>query len=106
MGTLDRRLNIMRFGSSDDVARAALSSFVSKCRDAVAKRGVFYFAISGGSTPEKFFKLLGSSEEAKSVAWDKVHVFWVDERCVRPDHEESNYRLAAELFLNKVDIPS
>ena len=106
MKTLDRRLNIVRVGSSDAVAGSALENFIIKCGEAIAERGVFYVAVSGGSTPGKFFELLGNSEEAKSVDWGKVHVFWVDERCVPPDHEESNYRLAAELFLDKVDIPS
>jgi 6-phosphogluconolactonase len=62
-------------------------------------------AISGGHTPKRFFELLGNSSEAQALAWDKVHMFWVDERYVPPDSPQSNYRLAADTFLGKVSIP-
>jgi 6-phosphogluconolactonase len=64
----------------------------------------FSVALSGGSTPEILFTLL-SENYAKSVFWQIVHVFWVDERCVPPDDSESNYGMARRKLLCNIDIP-
>ena len=101
----DTRLRIERVGSPDEIARQALKTFIEDCDAAIAARGVFNVAISGGSTPERFFEMLGSSGEAENIPWDKIHIFWVDERCVPPEDESSNYWLAARTFLNKIEIP-
>jgi 6-phosphogluconolactonase len=90
----------------EDLARRAVGLFVSAAREAIYARGTFYTAISGGHTPKRFFQLLATVPEAKSLPWDKVQLFWVDERYVPPDSEDSNYRLAADTFLGKVDIPA
>lgn len=65
----------------------------------------FSVALSGGSTPEILFTLL-SENYAKSVFWQFVHVFWVDERCVSPDDSESNYGMTRRKLLCNIDIPS
>jgi len=101
----DARLKLERVGSSDDVARFALSIFIDDCNAAIATRGVYNVAISGGRTPERFFEMLGCSDEAKGIPWEKIHIFWVDERCVSPEDESSNYCLAARTFLGKIKIP-
>jgi len=62
-------------------------------------------AISGGNTPRRSFELLGELPKAKTLPWDKIQLFWVDERCVPPDSQWSNYKLAADTFLAKVPIP-
>ena len=62
-------------------------------------------ALSGGGTPKRFFELLPATAESQSLPWEKVQVFWVDERYVPPDSSYSNYRLAADTFLSKVEIP-
>ena len=97
--------NIIRVGTSEDLAHAALSSFCGRARVAIVEKGRFNVAISGGHTPERFFELLGCTDEGRSVEWDKVQVFWVDERCVSPEADASNYGLAAHTFLDKVAIP-
>jgi 6-phosphogluconolactonase len=61
-------------------------------------------ALSGGSTPQLLFSLLGE-KYARNVAWHNVHLFWGDERCVPPDDQESNYGVANEKFIAKSDIP-
>jgi len=63
-------------------------------------------ALSGGSTPRATYTLLASDEFAARVDWPRVHVLWGDERCVPPDHPESNYRMARETLLDKIPIPA
>jgi 6-phosphogluconolactonase len=89
----------------EDLAHRSVQLFVAAAREASESRGVFYTAISGGHTPERFFQLLATADEAQALPWERVQVFWVDERYVSPDSEASNYRLAADTFLNKVGIP-
>jgi 6-phosphogluconolactonase len=64
----------------------------------------FTIALSGGTTPVFLFSVLGE-RFSDSVDWKGVHFFWVDERCVSPDHPDSNFRLARDYFLRKIDIP-
>jgi 6-phosphogluconolactonase len=81
--------------------------FANKVEQAVASRGVARVAISGGSTPNATFKLLSDPAQPflATVPWDKLQLFWVDERCVPPTHPESNYGVCRELLLTKVPIP-
>ncbi|WP_243358439.1 6-phosphogluconolactonase [Fundidesulfovibrio terrae] len=78
---------------------AALTA--AAARDAVAARGRFSLALSGGATPARYFELLA----AEDLPWDKVHVFWADERLVAPDSPDSNYRMARERLLSRAPIP-
>jgi 6-phosphogluconolactonase len=66
---------------------------------------VFSLALSGGSTPKVMFELLASNAYQPRVDWAKVQIFFADERCVPPDHKDSNYRMAHETLLSKVPIP-
>lgn len=98
--------NIEVASDPDELARRGIEILVSDAEKAIRKKDVFYLAISGGHTPEHFFKLIGESPRTKSLPWDKVQLFWVDERYVKPDSDKSNYKLAADTFLKKVPIPS
>ena len=69
------------------------------------EKDVFHLAISGGRSPQRFFELLGSEQKSLSLPWDKIHLFWVDERYVPHDSQYSNYKLAADTFLTKIPIP-
>ncbi len=60
--------------------------------------------LSGGKTPKKLFEIL-SSNYKESVNWSKVYFFWGDERCVHPDDSESNFKMANEYLLSKIDVP-
>ena len=90
------------------MAMASARLFAAKVERAVATRGIARVALSGGSTPQATFKLLAdpAGPFAATVPWDKVQIFWVDERCVGPDDPESNYGVARELLLSKVAIPA
>jgi 6-phosphogluconolactonase len=89
----------------EEVARAAAEIVLAASGRAVDERGTFSIALSGGSTPAGLYRLLGSDPYRSAIAWEKVHLFWADERCVPPDHEDSNYRLAHEALLSKVVVP-
>jgi 6-phosphogluconolactonase len=93
----------------DDKARlmeAGAVAFVAAAREAIAARGRFVTALSGGSTPRALFELLASERFAPSVDWSRVHVCWGDERAVPPDANASNYRMAREALLDRVPIPA
>jgi 6-phosphogluconolactonase len=97
--------NVQIASDAEALAQEAVGLFVSAARDAIASRDVFAVALSGGSTPKRFYELLAETPEALALPWAKVRVFWVDERYVPPDSPFSNYRLADITFLRKVSIP-
>ena len=87
--------------------RAGAEAFAAAAARAVAARGRFVVALSGGSTPKGLFALLAGDAALRAVVpWEKLHVFWGDERPVGPDHVESNYRMAREALLAHVPIPT
>ena len=88
------------------VAREAADRCVTLAHGSIAERGRFTVALSGGSTPRALFVLLASEAYRNEIDWGRVIVFWGDERCVPPDHADSNYRLARETLLSKVPIPA
>ena len=94
--------------TSAEVAKAAANSFTGAVIAAVGHRGVARVAISGGSTPKAMFALLADPAQpyCQSIPWDKLFLYWVDERCVPPDDPESNYRMTNETLLSKVPLPS
>ncbi len=91
-----------------ELALASARNFADKVGAAAARRGVARVAISGGSTPQAAFKLLADPAHpfASTVPWDKLQLFWVDERCVPPDNPESNYGVCKKLLLDQVGIPA
>jgi 6-phosphogluconolactonase len=74
---------------------------------AEASTGPFRVALSGGSTPKALYALLADEKAPyrARLPWDRLHFFWGDERCVPPDHADSNYRMALEALLSKVPVP-
>lgn len=95
------------FPNAEAVALASAHLFADKVQQAVAARGIARIAISGGSTPQATFKLLAHPEQPflATVPWDKLQLFWVDERCVPPDSPESNYGVCEDLLLSRVPVP-
>lgn len=85
----------------DDVANAARERFVELGRAAIEARGRFDVSLAGGTTPERFFRLL----QRDDLDWTRVRIFFGDERCVPPEHAQSNYRMARESFLERVGVP-
>lgn len=86
----------------EELAHRAAELFVMAASSAISARGAFSVAFSGGRTPGIFFSTLATEPYRQGVEWEKVHVFFVDERSVPPDHEMSNFRLADDALLGKV----
>jgi 6-phosphogluconolactonase len=97
--------NTRIFADKEAVSGAAAEEFVRTAKEAIAARGRFRVALSGGSTPKRMFELLAEAPFRDQVDWKSVEVFWGDERCVGPDDPESNYRMAREAVLSRVPIP-
>lgn len=96
---------VIRTPNQEALSLKALEEFICRCREAIAKRGRFMVALSGGSTPDLFYQHLYDNPESGEIEWSKVHIFWVDERAVPPESGASNYYLAASRFIEKIDIP-
>ncbi|OHB65037.1 MAG: 6-phosphogluconolactonase [Planctomycetes bacterium RBG_13_50_24] len=103
--TTQYKPNIEVVTDPEDLAQRSIGIFVADAQRAIRAKDVFCVAISGGNTPKRFFELLAETPQARSLPWDKIHLFWVDERYVRPDSKWSNYRLAVDTFLTRVAIP-
>jgi 6-phosphogluconolactonase len=87
------------------LAHRVAELFVEMAEAAVATQGRFSVALAGGKTPKAVYSLLATDDFAPCVDWSLVHVFWGDERCVPPEHPDSNYRMARETLLDFVPIP-
>jgi 6-phosphogluconolactonase len=78
-----------------ELVTVCVDRFETACADAIAARGHFACALPGGSVATAFFPALATAH----VPWDKVDLFWADERCVAPHDADSNYGLAHRLWL-------
>ncbi len=87
---------------ADALARQAAELIIESCEQAITQRGTFCIALSGGSTPVTLFRLLAHPEYAHRMPWSNIRVYWVDERCVGPDHEQSNYGIARNELLHRI----
>lgn len=94
------------FADMQELSHSAANMVVETAASAVAQRGRFTVAISGGSLPKLVFPPLVNEPLRSQVDWASWHVFWADERCVPLDHQESSYRLAKETLFEHVDIPT
>jgi len=89
----------------DAIAKRAAQDFVQSATQAVSEKGSFTVALAGGSTPKALYSLLAGDAALRSqVPWDKMYVYFGDERSVGPDHADSNFRMATETMLSKVPI--
>ncbi len=91
------------FKSAEDLA-ASLSEEVVRLSGNAVRSGMPYnIALSGGSTPKLLFQNMATATGIRDV-WEKVSFYWVDERCVPPDHPDSNYRMTHEAFFGPIAI--
>lgn len=97
--------NLEIFSDADALSQAAADYFLALADSAIQQRGQFTVALSGGNTPTPLYRVLGTPKFQKAINWDHIHFFWGDERCVPPDHPNSNYRMVREVLLQKISIP-
>jgi 6-phosphogluconolactonase len=94
------------FPDKDALVRAAAERFIALADETSRARGRCLVALSGGSTPKPLYELLAAPSHAGRVDWSRLHLFWGDERCVPPDHPDSNYRMTREALIDRVPIPA
>lgn len=99
---MDRTIRI--FPDVAAIAQHAANIFVNAAKQAVKERGVFRVAMAGGSTPKTLYALLVSEPFRSQLSFDKMQLFFGDDRHVPPDHPDSNYRMVSENFVSKTPI--
>jgi len=83
---------------------AVAEAFARYLQKQISTSDVFHIALSGGSTPKALFEYIAKNY-AREIDWQKVHLYWGDERCVSPSHEESNYGMTELKLLRHINIP-
>ena len=101
----DVKPEIRIFPDLEALSRAAAEAWIRACARAVADRGRFLVALSGGTTPARLYQLLGQSPFREQVDWAHLQAFWGDERCVPVEDLENNYRQAHDVLLGHVPTP-
>jgi 6-phosphogluconolactonase len=99
------RARVETFDSPNLLADRASELFLSAARRATEQQGRFTVALSGGESPVPLLGKLADKAVDSGIDWTKVHIFWADERCVPPDHPDSNFRLAHDLLLSRLPPP-
>ena len=94
-------MNRRVFRTVEDAAIECGRHILVLLEDAMAAGARATLAISGGSSPKPMFAYFARTE----FPWDRVHLFWVDERCVPPDHEQSNFKMAYDTWLGPARFP-
>lgn len=85
-----------------DLIQRALEITLAEIQQAIAERGQFTLALAGGSTPKSLYEALATQD----LPWDKIHIFWGDERYVPSKHPDSNERMARQAWLDQVPLPA
>jgi len=99
------RLKLYAFENLGDLSREAATRFADLAREAVQDRGRFTVALSGGSTPRRTYSLLAEEPIRSKAPWEKIHIFWGDERCVPLERPDNHFTMTSELLLSKIPIP-
>jgi 6-phosphogluconolactonase len=100
---VEREIRILSDGAA--IAQRAAHEFVQAAASAVREKGAFSVALAGGSTPKALYNLLATDAALRSqVPWDKMHLYFGDERHVGPEHPDSNFRMASEAMISKAPL--
>lgn len=105
MKTNSNKRVVLQWKDAETLSIAAAHLFVETCNRCIASKGKFVVALSGGNTPKRLYQLLATPELSKNIPWDKVFLFWGDERFVPQTDADSNYRMIKENLLDYVIIP-
>jgi 6-phosphogluconolactonase len=91
------------FKSTDELANSLSENVIKHARESIQAGNPFNLALSGGSTPRLLFEKIASTTVDPGL-WEQVNFYWVDERCVPPDHPESNYRMTDETLFRPLSL--
>ena len=98
--------NVFVFDTPEQLAIAAAERFVQYGHEFHGELNAFSVALAGGNTPRRVYELLATEGFKQRVEWARVHLFFGDERCVPPDHPDSNYAMVYEALISKVAVPA
>ena len=93
------------YDSPESLSIAAAERWLELYKQSILGNGIFHVALAGGSTPRQLYSLLSQPSFLQKVDWQRVHIYFGDERSVLPDHPESNFRMAKETLLDHVPVP-
>lgn len=96
---------IHAYPNKDKLVTATTERVINEIGQAIQERGLCKIALAGGNTPREIYSMLAESTYRDRVDWDRLHLFWGDERMVPPEHEDSNFRMVKETLLDHVRIP-
>jgi len=96
---------IRKFATIEQASRVAVKHIISLAQEAVLDKGFCTIVMSGGSTPQLTYTLLGEPAYAGQMPWQQSHFFWGDERWVAFTHQDSNYAMIQKAFLSKIHVP-
>ena len=100
---MNREIKI--YSTPHDLALGFAEDIVKMIDRSASDKKTFTIALSGGNTPKLLFLIL-ADKYSESVPWNYIHFFWGDERCVPPDHSESNFGVAKIMLFDKIIIPA
>lgn len=106
INAFDARRQLLIPGDEVATLDVCVRHFISAAREAIKDHGAFFVALAGGSTPKALYQKVTQPPYSEQIDWEKVWLFWGDERSVPPDHEESNYKMAMDAGIAKMPIPS
>ncbi len=97
--------NIRKFEDTEALVEDVASFIETRAKESIEASGIFTFVLSGGNTPKSLYSRLSKPPYSKIIDWDRVFIFWGDERFVPKNDASSNYRMAEEFLLSNVPIP-
>ncbi len=106
MSRMTTKPEITVFPDKEHFIAGAAEFMVALAAEAIAARGRWTVALAGGGTPKPIYRRLADAGYAQRIDWQRVHVFFGDERCVPPEDNGSNYRMAREALLDFVPLPA
>lgn len=97
--------SLLKFNSPGEMSLAVMGDFVSYLQGVLEVKPYATVAISGGNSPLGFFSLIARQGNEELLPWERIHLFWVDERFTSPYCQESNFGGACEAFLQQLSLP-
>lgn len=104
--SLDESKNLIVPGDYQTTLTFCVEHFIALSKRALSDHGFFTVALSGGSTPKAIFEKLCSSPYKEQINWNKIHIFFGDERALPPNDPNSNFHMAMQAGFSKMPIPT